>query len=322
MINQDEIEVSLVNETRFPIGVVCRRTGLNPATVRVWEKRYGAVNPERTASGRRSYSQADLDRLLLLKQALAGGWRISEVAQLTGENLSNLVADDAAATDDSPNDSSRADNSPNHRGEPTFLQFMESAGALDPHGMKSALERAALELSRMELLESFVPSLLRAIGERWSSGDIRPGQEHLATAVTRLWLESLRTGKGSGRSPNRILITTPRGQLHDIGVLLAALSAEEEGWEAISLGADLPAEEIAISAETLKADVVGLSVVYPGADLESEFKRLRGMLDEDVAIFVGGRGAVAFSHLEEIEVRDSLAEFRKELVQLASPRAS
>ena len=83
--------------TGHPIRVVARRTGLTPDVLRAWEKRYKAVEPDRS-SGRRLYSDADVDRLLLLRRATLGGRSIGQVAGLSTAELEELTrADDEAA---------------------------------------------------------------------------------------------------------------------------------------------------------------------------------------------------------------------------------
>src|ERR1700674_5544268 len=75
----------------YPIQVVVRETGLSAHVLRVWEKRYGAVVPQRTATHRRVYSDADLHRLKLLRQATLLGHPIGSVASLSDQSLETLV---------------------------------------------------------------------------------------------------------------------------------------------------------------------------------------------------------------------------------------
>ena len=89
-------------EPKHPIQVVARRTGLTADLLRVWEKRYEAVSPGRSATSRRLYSDADVHRLLLLRRATLGGRRIGQVAGLSTEELEVLVATDEAAAAAAP----------------------------------------------------------------------------------------------------------------------------------------------------------------------------------------------------------------------------
>jgi len=75
---------------RYPIGVAARLTGIQVETLRVWERRYGVIGPQVSATGRRMYSAADLERLRLIKQLVDGGHPISSVASVSSEKLREL----------------------------------------------------------------------------------------------------------------------------------------------------------------------------------------------------------------------------------------
>src|SRR5689334_965236 len=85
------------NDPRHPIRVVARRTGLKPDLIRAWERRYGAVAPGRSATRRRYYSDAEIERLSLLGRVVRAGHTISRVAQLPNEELEELIARDTLA---------------------------------------------------------------------------------------------------------------------------------------------------------------------------------------------------------------------------------
>lgn len=67
-------------QTTYGIGTVASLSGVTVHTIRVWERRYGAVKPDRTETGRRRYSMADVERLGLLKQLTDLGESISTIA--------------------------------------------------------------------------------------------------------------------------------------------------------------------------------------------------------------------------------------------------
>ena len=81
-------------DPRHPIRVVAQRTGLSPATLRAWERRYQVVEPGRSAGGQRLYSDRDVERLRRLHQLTEAGRPISLVASLPDEALEELQAED------------------------------------------------------------------------------------------------------------------------------------------------------------------------------------------------------------------------------------
>ncbi|MEN8719380.1 MAG: MerR family transcriptional regulator [Oceanococcaceae bacterium] len=84
-----------MNETKceqhYRIGAVERLTGIPAVTIRMWERRYGVVEPERTPANGRLYSRSQLSRLVMLKQLVDGGHAISTIAALSDAELSERV---------------------------------------------------------------------------------------------------------------------------------------------------------------------------------------------------------------------------------------
>ncbi|HAK52871.1 MAG TPA: hypothetical protein DCM54_13350 [Gammaproteobacteria bacterium] len=85
----------------LPIGAVTRMIGVSSHTLRKWESRYDLVTPKRTSSGRRLYSQTDIDKLLLVRELTALGHQVNQLARLSNAELETLLAR-ANATDAVP----------------------------------------------------------------------------------------------------------------------------------------------------------------------------------------------------------------------------
>ncbi|HVJ18482.1 MAG TPA: MerR family transcriptional regulator, partial [Polyangiaceae bacterium] len=85
-----------MGEARYRIGTVARLAGLTTHVIRVWERRYGAPAPVRSARGTRLYSELDVERLRLLKRAVDRGHAIGRVASLPSEELVRLTQAPAA----------------------------------------------------------------------------------------------------------------------------------------------------------------------------------------------------------------------------------
>lgn len=102
----DRVLVAMENneDEFYEISAVARLTGVSPHTLRVWERRYGVVEPRRSESGRRQYSQSDIQRLALLKALVDHGHAIGSVAKLTLAQLEDRLSSvlDRRASEDSP----------------------------------------------------------------------------------------------------------------------------------------------------------------------------------------------------------------------------
>lgn len=308
----------------LPLQAVVRRTGLSADVIRVWERRYAAVTPARTATNRRMYSEAEVERLLLLVRATRLGRHVGQVAALPTRALRDLVARDETAQGlaRAPVPAARPSGSP--------ARFLEKAlgavRALDGAALDDLLGRAGVALPRAALLEEVIAPLMVRIGVLWQEGEIRVAHEHLASAVVRNCLAQLARPRG-GRGAPALVSATPSGQGHEFGALLAALVAEEAGFDVTYLGPNLPVEEIASAAERVGAVVVALSLVHPADDprLGADLARLRRLLGPDVLIVVGGAAAPSYAEALRrtgADHIDSLAGLRARLHALRAPRAA
>lgn len=281
------------DEKRHPIRVVARRTGLSPDTLRAWERRYGAVHPAHSQGRRRLYSNGDIKRLQLLRNATIAGWRIGEIAALPSDDLRRLVREERSG-------GLSGGAQPSHQGVPATSQHLEACLAaihsLDGRTLESALERAVVAFSPALLIDQLVAPLMRQIGELWWRGELAPSQEHLASSIVWRILADLTAVLQPGGNAPHLVVTTPLGQRHEIGAVLVAAAAAAEGWHVTYLGAELPAVEIARAAAQRDTRAVGLSIVYPRSDphLHHELVRLRELLPGQVAMLIGGRAAGAY----------------------------
>ncbi len=304
-------------EPRHPIGVVCRRARMKPDRVRAWERRYGVVEPRRSGGNQRLYSDADIERLVLLRQATAAGHRIAGLAALTDAQLRQLLRADAGAASPVEVPGVRQDDEV----ATLIRESLFAVQQLDRRLLRATLGRAESRFDTATFLESVLGPLVHRIGELWAEGGMAPAHEHMATSVIRVFVEG--AGERAGIAPTgpTVLVTTPARQRHEIGALLALATAASEGWEVAYLGADLPAGEIASAARQLNASAVALSIVYPDddPDLGAELITLRRHLGTDVDIIVGGRAAAAYvdalDQVEAIHVK-GLGELRRTLTRL------
>ena len=283
---------------QHPVRLVAERTGLSPHVLRVWERRYQVVAPERSAGGQRLYSDADIERLRLLGVATQAGRNISQLVALPNDQLLDLIrADQEAERRTRPSGVSVASGVVAEEGDLAVARLMEAVEALDGPALEGGLRQAVVTFGMHGAIDAVIHPLLVEIGERWHDGDLPPQHEHFATATVRRVLDGLvhELSVGSGARP-RILVATPAGQRHELGALLVAATAAALGWRVTYLGIDLPVSDIAAAAETADAQVVALSVVYPTDDalLAADLHRLVTRLQGTRTLVLGGSGAAAY----------------------------
>jgi methanogenic corrinoid protein MtbC1 len=194
---------------------------------------------------------------------------------------------------------------------------------LDGLALETPLRRAAIHLSRHVLIDEVIAPLLQKLGDLWSEGSVKPVHEHMASSIIRTFLGEILLLSDIPSSAPNLIATTPVGQLHELGALMAAVAATSDGWRTTYLGPNLSAEEITSGANQTHARVVALSIVYPADDprLVGELERLSRYLSDDIVLIVGGRAAGAYNRTLEatgaIQLED-MAGLRRKLAALRS----
>ncbi len=280
----------MINGTtpRHPIRVVSQRTGLPPATLRAWERRYGVVKPGRSEGGQRLYSDQDVLRLTRLRLLTEAGRSISSVAALTDDEAEALLQEDRSSTAptipaEHPNGAESA--AMVEEGIRLTLQ-------LDGDGLERLLRRAAVTFGATAFLENVTTPLLHRVGSSWTRGEMHPAHEHLCTTVVERVLTWLAEPASADADGHRLVVTTLSGERHGLGAMLVAAAAGLEGWRVTHLGTDLPPGDIAQAAIALGARAVALSMVHVAdpSNTAKDVATLRAALPRGIALLVGGGG--------------------------------
>jgi MerR family transcriptional regulator, light-induced transcriptional regulator len=295
-----------LNEPRYRIGTLARLTGVTTHAIRIWERRYGALAPSRTPGGARLYTDADVQRLRLIKKLLERGYTISALANLDLEALGRLAPPEALPPPNSATPELRS------RARAVIEELLGAIGELDLERAGRALGQASNGFSPHDLVTQVLAPTLDEVGQRWESGDICIASEHAASAMLRTQLGSLLAAQPvNGKAP--VVCTTPAGEQHELGALLAAVVIAMHGRRAIYLGANLPAEQIGQAARLSKAGGVALSLVGLTAErAQQEIEAVCKALPSDIQVLVGGRRVSELSGLpERVQVLATLPELER-----------
>lgn len=287
---------------RHPVRVASQRTGLSPDVLRVWERRYRAVEPARTPGRQRLYSDRQLERLTLLARATSRGRAISQLTRIELDALRELVASDELAAQKpgtSSPDSNAAHGTGGGAADTTALiaAALAAVKAFDGATLEALLRTEAVRRGTDDTIDLIIAPFITAVGDRWHAGEFTVANEHLATAVVRRVLGWMFAQVSSPTSAPALVVATPSGQQHELGAMLVAAAASTRGWRVVYLGAGVPAEAIADAAATVGAQAVALSLVFPSADpvVAHEVRALHGALPPSVPIIAGGAAAPSYA---------------------------
>jgi MerR family transcriptional regulator, light-induced transcriptional regulator len=273
------------------IGALSTATGIPIDTIRTWERRYGYPLPERKPSGHRVYSLSTVPRLRRVAQAIARGHRAAEVLPASESALEVLLASLPPAAAELPVAGS---------GKPASGMLMPADAsealqwvrAFDADRLRRWFHTDWARLGPLQFLEYRAAAFLRAVGGAWEAKQLEVRHEHFASAVLGDFLRSVRQPLDDrARGPVVALATLP-GELHGLGLQMAALVFALAGWQALILGVDTPIEQIAALTREVPIVAVALSLVDPsGAKSAAEVRALRRKLGSGVSLIVGGSSA-------------------------------
>lgn len=260
--------ISRTDQGYVRIGELSRRVGVSHDTLRAWERRYGLLQPERTAGGFRLYTPADELRisqmLELLKQGLAPAEAARQAVDAVGTAMpAPTVGDPITALRDA-------------------LEGFDQATA---HALLDYLF-AQYELD--VLITHFLLPYLRDLGERWADGTVTVAQEHFATTVLRSRLLASARDWDDGDGP-RALLACPARELHDIPLICLGLALRSRGWRVTLLGSDTPLDTMVEASLALRPDVSVVSAVFT-EHFEAELDALR-TLAATTDLTIAGPGA-------------------------------
>lgn len=250
-------------------------SGVKAHTIRIWEKRYNLLVPDRTDTNIRYYSDNDLRRMLNISLLVRTGYKISKVATWTDEKINEKVFEIAKRK---TSESEYIDRLILHMvnfDNRSFYQLTSSV--IKQLGFEDAVTKVFFEF--------FV-----RVGTYWQVGSIFPAQEHYVTNIFRqkLIAEIDKLGVESTRD-STILFFLPENELHEMSLLFYSYLAQKMGYHVIYLGQFVPWNDLEKIQEQVKIDYCFTAFINSVVkeDLESYLISLKELFSSQ-KIFITG----------------------------------
>jgi DNA-binding transcriptional MerR regulator len=274
---------------RFQIRDLEEFSGVKAHTIRMWEKRYGLLAPDRTDTNIRTYSLDELKAILNVAYLNQNGHKISKIAALSPpdrERLVNETASRMTSGGDVLNSLKLA-----------MLSFDEvlfnsvSSKYRESHGFRALVEQA------------YVP-LLENIGLLWQSNAICLSQEHFVSNIIRhkLIIASGSLPLSAAPRERTFVLYLPENEIHELGLLYLDYLLRAKGERTIYLGQSVPTSDLAQVVSMFSGSVVLVSLLManpPAAEIPNFLSGLRAMLpDERVTFWMAGGQLLKFEKLE------------------------
>ena len=258
----------------YNLSSVLRETGLKADLVRAWENRYGVPKPQRSAGGHRLYSEYDIQTLKWLRARQAEGLSISSAVDLWNsllnkgeEPLQGLAAQETT----------RVLQDPSVRFEILRDEWLAACIRFDGTTAENILNQAFSLYQAEQVCTGILQDGLRIMGERWFTGAVTVQQEHFASALAIRKLDAILAAAPAPLRSQTILVGCPAGEWHTFPSLLISVFLVRRGYRVVYLGANVPSEQLAETAETIRPDLVILSAqrLPTAATLKTAASRLR-----------------------------------------------
>lgn len=218
-------------------------TGIKAHTIRIWEKRYNVVCPQRTETNIRYYNDDDLKKLLNISTLNKHGFKISDIVKMGHDGLCQKVLEIANTTTDH---------------ESSINNLIVSMIEMDEDKFEKVLASAIIKIGFERTITNIIYTFLEKVGILWQVGTINPAQEHFITNLIRQKLIIAIDGQDSypKTDAKTFLLFLPENELHELGLLFYSYIIKKAGHKVIYLGQSVPLNDILEVIKIRNADYI------------------------------------------------------------------
>ncbi|ELR70642.1 Transcriptional regulator, MerR family [Fulvivirga imtechensis AK7] len=268
---------------KYSIKELEKLSGIKAHTIRIWEKRYGIIKPQRTSTNIRYYSDDDLKKILNISILNGHGYKISKIAALSTNDISAKVMQLTSERSDL-----------DLLVDELTLCMVEMDEVKFDKLLSSYIVRFGFEKTILSIVYPF----LDKVGILWLSDNISPIQEHFVSNLVRQKIIVAIDGLplNSEDSAEKVLLFLPENELHEIGLLFFYYLLKKQNYKTIYLGQYVPLKDLEEVVNTLKPNHLVTCITYSprGKDIE-EFITLLSEKFYTCQIYVTGKPVLELS---------------------------
>ena len=251
-------------------------SGIKAHTLRIWEQRYDIINPKRTDTNIRTYDDQDLKLVLNISLLKEHGYKISEIAKLSNEELSKEVI---AISDKKLN-------------YPDQIHALTIAMIdLDEERFEKIMSTNILQFGFENSMVNIIYPFLSRIGTLWLTGSIGPAQEHFITNLIRQKTIVAIDGQVVKETSNtkKYVLYTPEGEMHEMGILFANYILRARNNKVIYLGQSMPFDELKFVCDLHRPDYIFTAITsVPGLSEIQDYVTKLGKTFPEINILLTG----------------------------------
>lgn len=234
---------------KYSIKDLERLSGIKAHTLRIWEKRYGIIKPERTDTNIRYYGNEELKKILNISLLNQHGYKISFISDMSESEIAEKASAVGLFGQHETTD------------ESLLLSLIDMDEPLFNNTFSALVMKHGFE----DTIVSHIFPFFRRIGIMWQAGTINPAQEHFISNLIRnkiiLATESL--NRTADPQKALALLFLPEGELHEIGLLFYNYGLRARGFRTIYLGQSVPHESLSRVINTCNPDMIITGMTNP-----------------------------------------------------------
>lgn len=258
-------------------------SGIKAHTIRIWEKRYNLIMPDRTSTNIRTYCDSELKKLLNISILNRNGLKISKIAQLSSQEIVEKVHEVSQDANHSEN-----------QVEGLVLAMID----MDEIRFEQVLSRSIIQYGFEETVTRVLYPFFVRVGLMWQTGLIFPAQEHFISNLVRQKFFTAIDGLIGNERPDagHYLFFLPEGEWHEIGLLFYCYLTKKRGHHVIYLGQSVPLNDIEeiVRVRRIGNLVTTLMTSYLGYGLD-EYARLLAEKFQACQVYIFGAQVAAMA---------------------------
>lgn len=226
----------------YSIADLEKLSGIKSHTIRIWEKRYNIVSPERTDTNIRAYNDDQLKKILNISFLINNGLKISKIASLSLDELSTKVISLTSSTDSF---------------EAQINDFVICSLQFDEPLFDKTYNSLRKTHSLSYIYENIFIPTLRRIGALWSSGELFPAQEHfLSNLIKQKFYHAIEEAESTIKRGKKAYLFLPPWEDHDFALLYSHMILKENGFDVVNVGKTISFESILQCVDKIKPDIL------------------------------------------------------------------
>ncbi|WP_203361870.1 MerR family transcriptional regulator [Bacillus sp. REN10] len=274
-----------MSEGKYNIKAVSNLVGIQPGTLRAWERRYKILNPVRNDSGHRLYTEEDVKKLKWLVEKVNRGFTISQAVSLMDQHEVGL---DQQVTSHAHEEQSSLSE-----------ELLRALLSFDEVKAQQLINQAFSLYTIDKVTVEILAELLVRIGYMWEKGEITTAHEHFATSILRSRIGMImHSFPHNGILPKVVAVCGP-GEWHELGLLIFTLFVRRRGYEVIYLGSSLKDGDIEVVLDTVKPKFLFLSVTLM-ENLPKTLQLIDQLKAEQADLQIGIGGAAVNEMAEQL----------------------